>query len=86
MVRRILVLCGLSELLARMLMVPHAAAADDDDDVVVLRGGVRILWRTDNDAHEPCIGPSTTAAFAFAFAATMAVTSCNKKAVARGEK
>lgn len=72
MVRGILVLCGLSELLARMLMVPHV----DDVIVVVLRGGVRILWRTDSDANEPCIGASTTAAFAIA--AISAVNLCNE--------
>lgn len=56
-------------------MVSHDEA---DVIVVVLRGGVRILWRTDSDANKPCIGASTTAAFAFAFAPTSAVNLCNK--------
>jgi hypothetical protein len=58
-------------------MVSHDEA---DVIVVVLRGGVRILWRTDSDANKPCIGASTTAAFAFAFAfaPASAVNLCNK--------
>ena len=65
------VLCGWSELLARMLMVSHG----EDVVVGVLRGGVRILWRTNSDAHKPCIGASTTAAFA---PTSSAVNLCNE--------